>query len=199
MCKETITEIWKPIKNYEGLYEVSNLGRVKSLERTCIGKGGGIYPIKEKVLIQSKTRKETPYYKVSLSKNGIVKDYMVHRLVAETFIDNPNNLPVINHIDCDTSNNCVDNLEWVTQKQNVNHSYKLGHIDTKKAWKQSAEVRKKPVMVTNLQTGEKQIYNSVTEAIENLNLSRQTVYNILNGTSKNPRCGYTFEYTENAN
>ena len=91
-------EYWKPVVGYEGLYEVSNWGRVKSLK---FGK--------EKILKQSIRH---GYYSVGLSKNGIVKTYQVHRLVAEAFIDNTDNLTQVNHKDENKLNNNVDNLEW---------------------------------------------------------------------------------------
>ena len=95
-------EIWKDIKGYEGLYQVSNLGRVKS---------------KRKILSPSKGE----YLKVVLSKNGVEKVYTIHRLVAKAFIDNFENKPQVNHKDENKHNNVVDNLEWVTNKENMNY------------------------------------------------------------------------------
>jgi hypothetical protein len=110
-------EIWKDIKGYEGLYQVSNLGNIKSLSREIIC-GNGRTLSKEKIF---KFRNCDGYNRVHLMKYKKEKNLYVHRLVAEMFIPNPNNLPIINHIDENRSNNHVDNLEWCTQKENVNH------------------------------------------------------------------------------
>ena len=97
-----------------GLYQVSNLGRVKSLNRTSTHPKGYIAHYKEKILKQSFER--NGYVRVGLSKYGKTKLYYVHVLVAEAFINNPDNLPEVNHIDEDKTNNCVDNLEWCNHK-----------------------------------------------------------------------------------
>ena len=110
-----MNEIWKPIKGYEGLYEVSNFGNVRSLKRNTT---------EGKVLKQGwHTR---GYSNVSLSKGNNHKTRSIHRLVAETFIPNPNNLPEVNHKDGNKKNNCVENLEWVTRIENVLHSMETG-------------------------------------------------------------------------
>lgn len=114
-----IKEEWKDIKNYEGLYQVSNLGKVKSLERTK-SNGKGLVKIKERILTQNITN--WGYYRVALYKNGTRKYYKVHRLVAEAFISNPNNKEQVNHIDGNKLNNNVDNLEWNTRIENMNHT-----------------------------------------------------------------------------
>lgn len=115
-----LKEIWKDIVGYEGLYKVSNLGYVKSINRTTshnrILKGKLLKMIVDK----------DNYFEVSLCKNNKKKNYRVHRLVAETFISNPDNLPQVNHIDGNKQNNNVCNLEWVTCKQNIQHSFKMG-------------------------------------------------------------------------
>ena len=108
-------EEWRQIQGYEGLYEVSNLGRVKSLER--YDKIGRL--IKEKTLNPRKHKKG--YLYVGLSKDGIQKKYSIHRLVAIAFIPNPNNLPQVNHKDENKENNCLDNLEWCTNEYNCNY------------------------------------------------------------------------------
>lgn len=101
-------EIWKDIKGYEGLYQISSLGKVKSLK---FGK--------EKIL---KPRKNTfGYLESVLCKNGNSKSFKIHRLVAEAFIPNPNNLPCVNHKNENKILNTVENLEWCTYKYNINY------------------------------------------------------------------------------
>ena len=116
-------EIWKSIKGYEGLYEISSYGRVKSLERFVYGNGNGKYKIFEKIL---KPRIRSKYYSVSLSKNSIKKKCCVHRLVAINFIDNSLNKPEVNHINGNKLDNRVENLEWVTAKENQQHASRTG-------------------------------------------------------------------------
>ena len=119
-------EIWKDIKGYEGLYQVSNLGRIKSLERKSKTKGNVEYIKKEKVL---KERFSHGYVSVILYKNGTKKNFRVHRLVAKAFLVNPKNLPQINHINFNRSDNRIENLEWVTAKENIQHNFKNGNVE----------------------------------------------------------------------
>ena len=129
-------EYWKPVVGYEGHYQVSNFGRVKSI------KFGKEIILKQKI--------KGGYYYVNLSKNGILKTYLVHRLVAEAFIDNTDNLPCVNHKDEDKTNNSVDNLEWCTQSYNINYGTRTEKYSKKvyqytlegefvKEWKSIAE------------------------------------------------------------
>lgn len=124
-----MTEIWKDIQGYEGFYQISNLGNVKSLERV-VDKGNGILQHR-KERIMNKRESVDGYYVAKLNVNKKSKSIAIHILVARHFIDNPNNYPEVNHKDCNRKNNQVDNLEWCTHQQNVEHSKQLGHYKTK--------------------------------------------------------------------
>lgn len=114
-------EVWKDIRGYEGLYQVSNMGRVKSLERSVRNNiNGGIRVIKESLL--SPTDNGNGYKILGLSKGRKRKNHYVHRLVAEHFVENPFEKPYVNHLDYDKSNNKATNLEWCTQVENVAYS-----------------------------------------------------------------------------
>ena len=113
-------EIWKDIKGYEGLYQVSNLGRVKSLAKTVIYCNGKVYHYAETIMKLQEHRRG--YLKVGLKKDGLFRNVFVHRLVANAFIPNSNNLSQVNHIDENPKNNRVDNLEWCDCQYNVDYS-----------------------------------------------------------------------------
>ena len=115
-------EIWKDIEGYNGLYQVSNMGRVKSIDHYA-SNGQKI------ILYKGKIRKQNVhngYLYVELSKNNVANTRLVHRLVARAFIENPNCYNTINHIDGNKLNNNYKNLEWCTQRQNVNHAVDTG-------------------------------------------------------------------------
>ena len=125
---ESIAEIWKDVQGYEGLYQVSNLGRVKSLGR-FVDKLKCHYWQEEKIL---KPRKNHyGYLRFNLYKDGKTKTFSVHRLVAVAFIPNPENKPQIDHINADKTNNTVNNLRWVTCKENINNPLTLVKINGK--------------------------------------------------------------------
>jgi hypothetical protein len=112
-------EIWKDILGYEGIYQISSHGRLKSLARVdCKGQ-------KRKERIISLANDVDGYKICTLSKDRVNKNVRIHRLVAQAFIENPHNLPQVNHIDSVRHNNFVENLEWCTSKQNTEHSVKL--------------------------------------------------------------------------
>lgn len=113
-------EIWKNIKGFEGLYQVSNYGRVKSLQRKVRWRNG-TRTINERVLHFGYDKNYQGYQIVVLSKNGICKTYKVHRLVAEAFIPNPDKLPQVNHKDESKENNHCTNLEWCSRSYNINY------------------------------------------------------------------------------
>ena len=121
-------EIWLPIPSWEGFYEASTLGRIRSVERTVWRGGGskGIPRLKSRILSTSKGEKG--YLQVKLSKDGKSWTRRVNRLVAFAFIPNPFNLPEVNHLDGDKLNNRPPNLEWSTHRNNILHAEKLGLI-----------------------------------------------------------------------
>lgn len=118
-----VEEIWKDIEGYEGLYQVSDMGRVKSFPRP------GTRTMKPRILKLSIEKKG--YVKLNLRKNNRVKTVRIHRLVALSFLLNPENKRVVNHVDSDRSNNMLENLEWATQSENIIHGYQHGNIEYK--------------------------------------------------------------------
>lgn len=115
MIENLENEEWLPIDGYENLYQVSNYGRIKSLERI----DNNNHLVKEKILKQKTTK--YGYQQVGICKDKKQKRFQVHRLVANAFIPNPNNYPVVNHKDEVKTNNHVDNLEWCTVEYNCNY------------------------------------------------------------------------------
>lgn len=115
-------ETWKPVIGYEGIYEVSNLGRVKSLARVkSCGHPGSKQLTKERLMTIREDR--NGYKRVKLSKDGKSKLITLHRIVAMSFVDNPLNKNEVNHIDGNKNNNIPSNLEWVTRSENVQHAF----------------------------------------------------------------------------
>ena len=116
-------EIWKDINGFEGVYQISNHGRLKSFKKDKNGK------------ILKNTNKKGGYFSVVLEYKNNTKHTRIHRLVAESFIPNPNNYPCVNHIDGNKQNNNVENLEWCTYKQNFEHSKRIGLWEYNKPYK----------------------------------------------------------------
>lgn len=122
-----MSEVWKPVKGYEGIYEVSSYGRVRSLARSLSLRnqhGEYVRKLTGRIIKQKHNRKDG-YCIAILSKGGKYITAYVHRLVAQAFIPNPDNLPQVNHKDENKENNRVDNLEWCTAQYNTN--YGTGH------------------------------------------------------------------------
>lgn len=168
-------EEWRDIPNYEGLYTVSNMGRVKSLNYNRTKQ--------EKILKQGKMK--NGYLYVKLCKDKKMKTFLVHRLVANAFIPNPNGYRCVNHKDEDKTNNCVDNLEWCTQKYNVNY---------KNAIQRRVEKQSKQVYQYSLDGTLIAIWQSVSEAGRN-GFNFGHVAACCRGKLKHYK-GYLWSYTE---
>lgn len=174
-------EIWMDIEDYKGHYQVSNLGKVRSLDRTNKHSENKIRMIKGRLLKIQINNKRNGYCEISLHKEGFEKRYKIHRLVAIAFIPNPNNKKEVNHIDGNKSNNCVENLEWVTSIENIKHAWDNGLSNSNH--------RKKKIVC--LESGI--IFNSVNEASIMLNCDRRSIFRQLKGEVKSVK-GMTFHY-----
>ncbi|WP_373786512.1 NUMOD4 domain-containing protein [Jeotgalibaca porci] len=171
-------EKWMPIKNYEGFYEVSNLGRVRSVDRVVRYKDGRMYKYPSK-LIKHKADKRGYLY-VGLNKSGKKSSKRVHRLVTETFLPVRGKNLEVNHIDGNKNNNKLSNLEWVTSSENTLKGYELGLFEKARKSarlrvKNNSEFdRSKSTKVTNIITGEEWVFPSVKEASESFGYKKNT-------------------------
>ena len=156
-------EIWKDVKGYNDLYEVSNLGVI----RNKLTK----HQLSVKV-------DKWGYAIVRLADNGTSKQCRAHRIVAITFLDNPLKKPEVNHVDCNKLNNSVENLEWVTGEENRKHAIKNGLMVCKS------------IVGTSKATGERTVFNSIGEAIRKTKEPEPSVYSCLRGTQRSTRNYY---------
>lgn len=160
--EKLFNETWKPVKGFEGLYEVSNMGNVRSLDRYVMYSN-------RYCLLKGKPRKayltSKGYLITNLSKNGQVKTYFIHRLVAEAFNPNPNDLPFVDHINTIRDDNRVENLRWCSQKENSNNPLTIEHIISQK---------NKSVYYIDEQ-GKRISFKSMTEAARKIGCSSSTI------------------------
>lgn len=160
--EKLFNEVWRPVKGYEGLYEVSNKGNVRSLDR-YVTNGKGY------CLLKGKPKKVYPnskgYLITNLSKNNKVKQHYLHRLVADAFIPNPNDLPCIDHINTVKDDNKVENLKWCSCKENMNNPLTKEHLTCRNT---------KPVYYIDEQ-GKKISFKSIGEAERRIGCSHSTI------------------------
>lgn len=174
-------EEWKDIQGYEGLYQVSNLGRVKSLNRIVIKEYRGCRIHNERILKKSFVK---GYMQVRLYKNGKNKNCYIHRLVAQAFMPNPNNYKEIDHIDCDKSNNKVNNLKWCNHLQNVSYNNITRKIKNIKY-----------INCYDLDWNYLKTYLSINQASKELNLVWSSIKQCCDGHPHHKRVGeYRFKY-----
>lgn len=157
-----LNEVWKDIEGYEGLYQVSNLGRIKSLDRLVSYSNGGIRFYKSQIL-KPKLEKDG-YLRIGLRKEKKKVFFLIHRLVANAFIPNLDNLPQVNHKDENKQNNTVDNLEWCTAKYNINYGTRTERNTTSRI---NHPLRSKQVVQLDLEGNVIAIYPSLMEAQRN--------------------------------
>lgn len=182
-----MTEEWRDIAGYEGLYQISNLGRVKSLPRTIRYGWGYNKVVVQQEMIRKSTQKKNGYWFITLKKDNKQKQFLIHRLVAEAFLENKNNYQWVNHKDENPSNNCVTNLEWCTPKYNANYGDRNKKISLANRGKK--HYKSKTVMC--VETGI--IYASTGEAERETGIKSYNIRKCANGTTKNPN-GYHWKY-----
>lgn len=158
-------EVWRDINGFEGLYQVSNLGRIRSLDREIVYKNGKVHRYKGQTMKPNMTgrgyKEDEGYYGITLRNSGVRTPVSVHRVVAETFIPNPYNKETVNHIDENKTNNRMDNLEWLTDYENNRY----GTHDVRQAQSLINNPKiSKPVISINVITGEVKEYPSRKEA-----------------------------------
>ena len=172
------TEVWKPVVGYEGRDEVSNFGRVKSKERFRRANCGTFRRIDERIMKQCLDR--DGYLSINLYNDCERKHALVHRLVAEAFIPNPNNLPQVNHKDERKTNNCIDNLEFCDAEYNTNYG---------KRNKKAGESLGKPVLCVELNI----TYQSAREAMRQTGIGCSKIGECCKGKRKTTG-GYHWNY-----
>lgn len=192
-----LLECWKPVKDYEDLYEVSCIGNVKRLESVVIVRKPNkittrTYP--EKILKQNLSN---GYKIISLSKDGITKNAFVHRLVAEAFIPNPNKYPCVNHKDETRDNNNINNLEWCTTQYNVTYGTCIERRAKTHTGKKHKSFRQtklwKPVDQYDVDGNFIQSYRSLTEAAEISGVDVRYIHAVCSGRQKQSH-GFVFKY-----
>lgn len=185
-------EIWKDIEGYEGLYQISTLGRVKSLERLILRNNGRFQKIKERILKPSLDRKG--YYFVVLKKDCKSLNHRIHRLIAQAFIPNPENKPCVDHIDTNTKNNNINNLRWCTHKENMNNTItkeKQIKIMTGKCGEKHPRARKINQYTKNGILLKE--WGSIADITRDLNLHQSSISNCCGGKYKSVG-GYIWKY-----
>lgn len=182
-----IEEIWKDVVGYEGLYQVSNLGRVKSVQRHY-KINGGIALRREKIL---KEKTSFKYKRVGLWKDSSQKFLLVHRIVATAFIPNLNNYPEINHKDENPENNCVDNLEWCTAKYNCNYLNHGKNISISR--RDSGRVRK--IAMIDNEGNVIKIFDAIIDAANEIGARKTDVCSVCRNRQKSVK-GFKFKYID---
>lgn len=182
-------EEYRDIKGYEGKYQISNKGNVKSLERTV--KSGKGYRVTKEIILKPK-KNISGYLYVGLWKDGKVKRHLIHRLVAEAFLENTNNLPEVNHISEDKENNCVENLEWVSHEYNVNYGTRNRRIAEANT---NHPKMSKPVIAISKESGLILEYPSTHEASRQTRTAQQSIVECCKGRLKSSG-GYYWMYKD---
>lgn len=185
----SLVEKWRDIADYKGLYQISSIGRVRSMDRIdALGRLRHAQILKHK-------HNNRGYYTYCLNADGRAKYFLAHRLVAQAFIPNPDELPEVNHKDEDKSNNCVSNLEWCSDKYNLNYGTRKDRICKSVGYQNKTNYfcKPKPIIAIEIETGHVHELPSV-HAVKRLGIDFRQASSVLRGKQKTAH-GYTFEYS----
>lgn len=181
-------EIWKDIPEFEGIYQASNFGRLRTIKSD-----GSFY-------LHSLKASSNRYINVCLSVNSIRKTIKIHRIVAKLFIPNPDKKPQVNHKDFDKTNNNVENLEWVTEKENIQHALKSKPEMVAGMIKYNCEIRPKKIIQKDLKGNEIAVFNNSQEAHKATGVCRRNILQVASkteykiGSCRKQAGGYMWEY-----
>lgn len=170
------TEIWKDVKDYEGFYQISSYGNIRSLNKRVIINNKEC--IIDRIKLLKKRKCKQGYEIITITYNKKVKCFKIHRLVAQAFLENINNKRCVNHKDFNKSNNNIINLEWVTNKENTKHFYEFGNPYNRNGKNNG---RSKKI----IDTSTKIIYDTIQEASKLYNYSQPYLSMMLSGKMKN--------------
>ena len=185
-------EVWKDVVDYEGFYQVSNLGKIKRLNHS--DSYGRTY--KERIL-KTESADKRGYCRVHLSKNGITKWHLVHRIVAIAFCEKKDGNDIVNHIDNDPSNNVAPNLEWTTYKGNMQHSTKQGRMRHHPENLKKAQESRKTAVTAIAKNGDMLEFDSQVQAAQELGISSKHIAACCRKEYGYNRIGeYEFVYTD---
>lgn len=186
-------EVWKDIPGFEGFYQASTLGRVRSCDRDINYVNG--HKVHYNSHVMATKPNHSGYMVVGLNKNNRQHWYSVHQLIARTFIPNPNGYPQINHIDECRTNNAVINLEWCTAHYNNNYGQRNERLS--KALKSNPSIGawcKKPVIATSVHSGESISFQSIVEAADYIGIHAPNISAVLSPNNiQKTAGGYTFK------
>ena len=181
-------EEWRDVEGYEGIYQVSNMGRIRSLDRQILSHHNCKISIKGRIISPAKC--VSGYEEAHLYKNGIRRALLLHRIVAKAFIPNPNNFPEVNHKDENIQNNCVENLEWCDSKYNANYGTRNQRCY------ESNRKHFKPIYQIDFTSGEKiKRWDCIADAARALKIHEEQISRVCKGRNKTAG-GFLWEYCQ---
>lgn len=193
--EELENEVWRdiPLEEFSGRYQVSSLGRIRSLDYYCKTSRGDSHRL-VKGRIRKLTKQKSGYMMIGVCVNKKNKNYLVHRIVAFAFLQEIEGKDQINHIDENKKNNRVSNLEWCTAHENLIHNDRHLKVAEKRKANGTYDQADKQISIRAVRGNDQIVFNSVKETGEYFGVNPNVISAVLNGRTKRSRTGYRFEY-----